>query len=530
MKSLIPSLLAPLILILGCSDESTVPTSDGTPPGAVTDLAVRDSSSHTVTLTWTAPGDDGTEGQAARYDLRRSQSLLTEAGWEAATVADSSMVPKIAGLAETLTVEGLVGGAWFFALKAADEVPNWSALSNVAGTMLVDSVAPGAIADLAVVSVTASSVELSWTAPGDDGETGQAAEYDLRYALAEITEEAWESATQVEGEPAPSVAGTSESFTITGLEVSRLYYFALKTTDGAGNWSVLSNVVSGEPAVRLVQLTFSPGAPDHTGASEPAWSPDGEWIVFLADWNSENYWKDLYLIPATGGTAVRLADDPDTVMDPSWSPDGTRIAFVTDLGNGQAIYIRIAWPDAMPVEVIRPGVQISACAWSPVDDRIAYVLNHYPTPSWQIYTIPHTGGTPDLLFTSQDRIFGTLAWSPDGTRIAFPSYQNENYDIWVTSAGGGDLVQVTDDPGNDTWPVWSPDGSQIAFSSRRSGSGNIWLVAADGGEPVQLTFHTGETGAPVPHSWSPDGTRIAVTIAGEVGGTPCNDIWILYFL
>ena len=74
MKSLIPSLLAPLILILGCSDESTVPTSDGTPPGAVTDLAVQDSSSHSVTLTWTAPGDDGTEGQAARYNLRRSRA------------------------------------------------------------------------------------------------------------------------------------------------------------------------------------------------------------------------------------------------------------------------------------------------------------------------------------------------------------------------------------------------------------------------------------------------------------------------
>jgi len=513
-----------LALLAGCTDDSTKPKTDSIPPGAVSDLAIQDSSGNAVTLTWTAPGDDGTDGQAARYDLRCSQSVLTETGWEEANVADSSMVPKIAGLVETLTVGGLADGSWFFGMKTADEVPNWSALSNVICTTLVDSVAPGAIADLAIVSVTASSVGLSWTAPGDDEHVGQAAEYDLRYAETEITQETWEAATQVADEPVPGTAGAPESFTVTGLEATTLYYFALKTTDGAGNWSEISNLVS-EQTIQWVRLTTSPDGTN--GASRPRWSPDGERIVFLADWESENYYADLYLIPAEGGTAVRLADDPDRVTHPSWSPNGTRVAFVMDPGNGHTIYTRMASPGAIRTEVIRPGVEVSGCTWSPVEDRIAYLINHFPTPSWQIYAVPSTGGTPELLLTSHDRISGLFAWSPDGTQLAFASDQDENYDIWTLPASGGAPVRLTDEPGYDLAPVWSPDGSRIAFYSDRSGSGNIWLMSPTGESPTQLTFEP-EDRPPSPDSWSPDGSRLAVTFTEIVGGIPKNDIWILY--
>ena len=58
---------------------------------------------------------------------------------------------------------------------------------------------------------------LSWTAPGDDGATGTATTYDVRYSTSTITAGNWASATQATGEPAPSVAGSAETFTVTGL-------------------------------------------------------------------------------------------------------------------------------------------------------------------------------------------------------------------------------------------------------------------------------------------------------------------------
>lgn len=93
-------------------------------------------------------------------------------------------------------------------------------------------------------TVSSDNVVLTWTAPGDDGNSGTATLYDLRYYTSQITDSNWNSATQVSGEPTPSVAGTLETMTISGLDEGVQYFFALKTVDEAGNWSALSNLAS----------------------------------------------------------------------------------------------------------------------------------------------------------------------------------------------------------------------------------------------------------------------------------------------
>lgn len=107
-----------------------------------------------------------------------------------------------------------------------------------------DTTAPAAVANLSAGSAAASSVQLSWTAPGDDGSTGTATSYDVRYSTSAITAANWASASQASGEPAPAAAGSAQTFTVTGLTASTTYYFALKTKDEVGNESGLSNVVS----------------------------------------------------------------------------------------------------------------------------------------------------------------------------------------------------------------------------------------------------------------------------------------------
>ena len=79
-----------------------------------------------------------------------------------------------------------------------------------------DSSPPDAVANLATGTVTSSSIDLSWTAPGDDAATGTATTYDVRYSTSPITTDNWDSAIQASGEPSPQVAGSSESFTVTG--------------------------------------------------------------------------------------------------------------------------------------------------------------------------------------------------------------------------------------------------------------------------------------------------------------------------
>lgn len=87
-------------------------------------------------------------------------------------------------------------------------------------------------------------VVLTWTAPGDDSLSGTAAEYDLRWSTSAITASNFLSANRATGVPVPAVAGTSQSFTLTGLTASTTYWFAIRTRDDAGNWSGISNVVS----------------------------------------------------------------------------------------------------------------------------------------------------------------------------------------------------------------------------------------------------------------------------------------------
>jgi len=107
---------------------------------------------------------------------------------------------------------------------------------------VVDTTPPANVTNLAVSAATTHSLTLTWTAPGDDGNNGTAAEYDIRYATSNIDNETWEFAINATGEPAPGPAGSNETFVVGGLTPATTYYFALKTIDNAGNPSDLSNI------------------------------------------------------------------------------------------------------------------------------------------------------------------------------------------------------------------------------------------------------------------------------------------------
>jgi len=132
---------------------------------------------------------------------------------------------------------------------------------------LPDTTAPDAVTDLALSGATTSTIDLAWTAPGDDGSTGTATTYDVRYSTSAINDGNWASATTVTGEPTPSVAGTSEAMTVSGLSADTTYFFALKTSDEVPNESGTSNspslsTTAGATPTPTPTPTPDPGDPD----------------------------------------------------------------------------------------------------------------------------------------------------------------------------------------------------------------------------------------------------------------------------
>jgi len=126
--------------ISNCVDDTTSAYYDVTPPASVTDLNVTGSSLFTITVNWTAVGDDSTSGTASYYDIRYSTSLITEGNWVDAGTCSNEPLPQPAGSTETFTIYPLYAGTTYYvAMKVGDETLNWSSLSNCASGSTTES-------------------------------------------------------------------------------------------------------------------------------------------------------------------------------------------------------------------------------------------------------------------------------------------------------------------------------------------------------------------------------------------------------
>jgi hypothetical protein len=137
-----------------------------------------------------------------------------------------------------------------------------------------------------------------------------------------------------------------------------------------------------------------------------------------------------------------------------------------------------------------------------------------------LWLIDRDGSNPRPLL-SGERVVESMAWSPDGRRIAFGnSTLDASADIWVMNADGTGAVNLTPDPKPavlyDRDPTWSPDGSRIAFSSNRSGTTRLWVMNADGTGLSQVVSPDVPAAERAP-AWSPGGDLIAFVAEGADG-------------
>ncbi len=137
---------------------------------------------------------------------------------------------------------------------------------NVANLFDSDAVAPDAITDLTVTDFTHRSVTVRFTATGDDGAAGRASRYDVRVSTSPITAASFATATPLVGEPIPALPATLETFKLSGIQPSTVYYIAAKALDNAGNAGALSNVATFTTprAAVLFDDNFEGGARDWT--------------------------------------------------------------------------------------------------------------------------------------------------------------------------------------------------------------------------------------------------------------------------
>ncbi len=186
----------------------------------------------------------------------------------------------------------------------------------------------------------------------------------------------------------------------------------------------------------------------------------------------------------------------------------TRVAYVTVTGNSPAnrqYRLQIADTDGFnPQSVITSKEPVMSPAWSPDGRKIAYVSFESKTAAIFVQTLA-TGEREKV--SELPGINGAPAWSPDGSRLAVTLSKDGNPEIYVLSLASRSLRRVTDNLSIDTEPSWSPDGSSILFTSDRGGKPQLYLVSAGGGEPRRVTFEGDYNARGV---FSPDGKSIAM--------------------
>jgi Tol biopolymer transport system component len=238
----------------------------------------------------------------------------------------------------------------------------------------------------------------------------------------------------------------------------------------------------------------------------PAWSADGKKIAFdscepLPPPDGNYCQNDVWVMGATGSDPVKVTSEGqiDTPFEPSWFPSGNnKIAYAApqNVSGEDDIFALEFDASGNAVSLTNltntPDVGESSPAVSPDGTRIAFTS--YDGTDREIYVMGATGlsaGQPPVRLTNNAVYDTDPVWSPDGQTIAFVRWlprvdMGPNYEIFAMDADGTDKRRLTKNPGSDLSPAYSPDGRRIAFSSDRDGRIGIWKMKSDGSHPTPI--------------------------------------------
>lgn len=226
--------------------------------------------------------------------------------------------------------------------------------------------------------------------------------------------------------------------------------------------------------------------------------------------------SSIYVFDPSDPQPRRIATIDGQALDLDWSPNGKRLLFGAHPATGDVVYV-VNGDGTDLHRVIDHGWMP---AWSPDGRRIAYTGGDD-----QIH-VADEDGSNDVTLTHVSSA-GYVDWSPDGSMLAFagpgPENHRQGWDIYVMSADGSNVQNLTNHPAVDLDPSWSPDGSRILFRSRRAeplggvsedeSNERLYTIHPDGSALTELTTDTTITQSP---TWSPDGSRIVFDDGGDL--------------
>jgi len=184
-----------------------------------------------------------------------------------------------------------------------------------------------------------------------------------------------------------------------------------------------------------------------------------------------------------------------------------RIAYITSTRQGRQSNhkLQVSDADGFNAQTIASSVEpLMSPAWSPDGRKIAYVSFEKKSAAIYVQTLATGERSRVAEFPG---INGAPSWSPDGSKLALTLSKDGNPDIYVLNLLTRSLSKLTTSFAIDTEPTWSPDGRNIVFTSDRGGKPQLYIMSSQGGQERRLTF-SGNYNAKA--SFSPDGRYIAM--------------------
>lgn len=186
----------------------------------------------------------------------------------------------------------------------------------------------------------------------------------------------------------------------------------------------------------------------------------------------------------------------------------TRIAYITEMSNADGtskVFLKVSDADGYNQQtIVESNEPLMSPAWSPDGRKIAYVS--FENKQQAIF-VQDIGAGSRQQVAAYPGINSAPDWSPDGSKLAIVLSKDGDPEIYVLNLIDNKLLRITENIAIDTEPTWHPNGRTLIFTSDRGGTPQLYQVAATGGDPKRLTFKGDYNAAPV---FTKDGRSVAL--------------------